>query len=182
MKKTTLFAVLGILVMACTSNVNQEQIKKIDSLIVTLEHSQKRMDSLDFEEIAEKKEKIEEHIHFIQKNYRDTMSKYLADNLSEYKMTEEEIKKIVLDNREKVEMELEKSIEQLQNLKADIRNNLLEEEQAEAYYADEEDAAKKMNQATDKVVKSYHRSQKRFKIFYPVADSLITQLNRKGIR
>ncbi|KAB1063361.1 hypothetical protein [Salibacter halophilus] len=182
MKKTALFVLLGVLVMACTSNVNQEQIDKIDSLIVTLEHSQKRMDSLNFQEIAEKKEKIEEHIDFIHNNYHDTLSKYLANNLSEYKMTEEEIKKIVLDNREKVEMELDKSIEQLENLKADIQNNLLEEEQAKAYYADEEEAAKKMNQATDKIVKSYQRSERRFKIFYPVADSLITQLNRKGIR
>lgn len=166
---------------SCGSGVHNDKISKLDSLQTELKKKLKLLESADIQNAAKAKKESENQLAFINSNYPDTMSAELAGRLSDYKMNRKLIKTI-FERTEGIKTDINHSINQLKDLKQDLRNDLLSEEDAQEYYRQEVTAAKMLLQRLNYLEEKLPHAIEQHNELKPTADSVIKELNRRGIR
>ncbi len=182
MKKLIIFILVGTTIIAgCESSVHTAKIERIDSLITMLDTSLQQLETLDAKKIAEAKEKAESDLHFIQKNYPDSMGLKLAGKLGNYKINRK-LLKVILENGDGLQSEMEYSIQQLKDLKHDLKADRIDSAQVQQYIRTEWEAATTLMQRYNLIAGKYQKGLERHEEYEKTADSIIQELNRRGIR
>lgn len=182
MKKLIILILVGTAIIAgCESNVHTAKIERIDTLLTMLDTSLQKLEKLDSKSIARAKQKAENDLHFIQKKYPDSMSLSLATKLGDYKINRK-LLKVIMENGDGLKGEMEYSIQQLKDLKQDLKADRIDSTQAQKYMRDEWDAASTLMQRYNLIASKHKKGLDRHKELEQVADSVIKELNRRGIR
>lgn len=182
MRYLILSILVGTLIFAgCESNVHSVKIQRIDSLLTMLDTSIQKLEQLDSKKISVAKKEAEEHLHFIQKNYPDSMGMNLAGRLGDYKINRK-LLKTLLENGDGLKGEMEYSVKQLEDLRHDLKADRIDSTQAAEYLRDEWEAASTLMQRYNLIANRYQSGLKKHEELKVIADSIIKELNRRGIR
>ena len=176
-----LLTIVSLSLLSCSNSQFEAEIKRIDSLQLRLAVAEKQIDSVNQDMLLDLAGNASNQLKFIQKNYRDTMSKDLAFALGEYKSAYRNMQKLIKRANHTKE-ELEKSEKQLINLKADIVNNLLSKTQVEEFLKNETEIAGEVIASASAYPKASDRYVANYNGIYPLVDSVIHEMNINGIR
>lgn len=176
-----LIAVGALATVSCEQSVHTAKIKRIDTLLNILDTSLAKISSWEAEDIQRAKKEAEADLHFIQRSYPDSMDLSLATRLGDYKINRK-LLKTILENGDGLKNEMEYSVRQLKNLRHDLNNNRIDSTQASKYMKDEWKAASLLMQRYNMVSSKQERALTRHAELKTVADSVIQELNRWGIR
>lgn len=182
--RSLFFAVLVFTVgslSSCGSGVHADKVERVDSLLTVLKSNRKKLDEVDASPLLKAKKKAEEQLRFIQQNFPDTMNAELAGKMSDYKINRKLIKTII-DRSEGLGKEMDYTIGQLEDLKTDLKNEVHSEEDAEKYFQEEQNAAAKLIRDFNFLEEKYPVALEEHQKYKPVADSVVNELNRRGIR
>lgn len=140
---------------ACT-NDHSERIEKLDSLQERLKGSKKRVDKLDTAKAFDVMKRAKGELELFKTHFeKDTMGEELFNVLDAYKRTEEAFEGY-RPKFKKLDEELDRSAEQLKDLKADLEEGRLSKEKAKSYIADE----KKILHQLEKSVQTLEKQTK----------------------
>lgn len=109
------------------------------------------------------------------------MSKDLASLLGFYKQTYRNMQKLA-NKAQQTQKELEKSEEQLENLKADLANQLIPKDSVNYYINREERVTREIKTASTQWIKAQGRYISYYDNTYPRVDSLLDIMKQNGMR
>lgn len=179
--KTFFLAFAVVAFAACSNNPFSKEIEQVEALETDLSVAQAKIDSIDFDNLTELSTKASEQLSYIQKNYRDTLSKDLASMLGFYKSTYRNMQKL-MNRVRKTDEELQNSKTQLNNLKADLSNQLIPADSVSFYIKEEAEVAQEIKNATNEWPAAQARYISNYDDLYPRIDSILQEMNKNGIR
>ena len=180
-KLVGLVVLIGVGLTACNTNPYSSEIKHVDSLKVELNEAKMKLDSVDLKKLGELSSTATQQLSFIQKNYQDTMSKDLASLLGFYKQTYRNMQKLA-NKTQQTQEELVKSEEQLENLSADLANELIPKDSVNFYIQREERVTKEIKTASTQWIDAQERYISYYDSTYPRVDSLLDVMKQNGMR
>ena len=178
-KLIAFFLVIGV--TACNNSQFTAEIETVDSLKTELKEAEIRLDSIDQKKLVELSTNATEQLIFIQKNYQDTITKDLAALLGFYKTTYRNMEKLINKARHTQE-ELEKSSEQLENLRTDLANNLIPADSVKLYIEKEAEITEEISESSKKWIEAQERYISHYDGISTRVDSLLEVMKQNGMR
>ena len=183
-KNIALIAILfagWTIVPSCTSN-HPEEIQRIETMMQELNTAQHHIDSIDVEVLTSRYKASEAQILFLNKNYKsDTISRETALMLGNYRSNYKSLKKLK-KLYDKLSYEITFTEKQLENLKTDLKNDKLTDEMIVEYFESEEKAMDFINKKSSSLYTRQSSAIRTNKGIKPKIDSIISEMNRNGIR
>ncbi len=182
----TLLSVVTIITLigtSCQQGSFEAELEVIDSLEVSVEAVQQKFKQYDIDMMKEKATKAEQQLEFISNNWteRDTLPRSAAAFLSDYKANRKALK-FYAEQIERTKTEAYHTLEQLKKLRGDIDQNAFTKEQVQQYLEDEKQATSVLIES-DIALDTYyakvitHHDEVRI-----LVDSVILDMNKRGIR
>jgi len=140
-----------------------------------------QVDSIDNETLTRLSSNAKQQLSHIQKNYRDTMSQEFALFLGAYKHTYRNMEKL-MNKAGKTQKEVEISIAQLKNLKADLENGLLDKDLAQKYVQKEDSIVNYLSGKTAEWPKASERYIQEYHSSVAQVDSVLEYMKINGMR
>ena len=182
MKKITgyilLLMTVGYLV-SCTSKADQAKIQSIDTLLTTLNEAEEMLLSVDANLVNQKLEEINSDADFLNTHLKDTIDKATAIEISEYLRYKKSLQFYKENYPEFVEA-INTSKKQLNNLKADVENGLLTDEQFNTYYNNEMRIALEIMQNVERAVNGVNLVLNKIDEKKPVIEKVITHIEESN--
>ncbi len=169
-----------ITVAACAPLKNSDKIAQVESLQKRLDSVEVRLENLPLEEVEVRKTTAKKDLDFLKKA-TDVLTRddlFLVDAYNaNFKMLKKLEKGYHLSFKE-----LAYSKSQLKNLKSDLYYGNLNDTLFSKYYVQEERAVIQLEKTADKLDEWNETSDRKYRGLKPRIDSLIHDLNRRGIR
>ena len=129
MKHTSiaLFYLFSLFLFSCTQRKDRtEDVKTIEQQLTAVDEAEKVFHNTDFSSTIAINKTVMDDIHFIQQNYKDTMSKEEAMFLTHYKNVAKLVKNLE-KKQKKTELEIQHTKDQLNNLKSAMMEHATED-------------------------------------------------------
>lgn len=179
MNLSTLFfsvIIIGIF-SSCNPFESSKEIRKIDSLHQEIKLSLNEFRQVDTASLNSSYEELLSNTKYIQKHNIDTLSLKLAQLLSEYYSMRRLIEAI--ENYDSVEEELLISLQQLEDLKHDFENDIIDQKKFREYYTIESNNFLMLQTKVVDMLNDWERFQDKFPQYNPVVDSLVNAIRTK---
>ncbi len=171
LKISSLILVLSFIV-SCSSQQDKENIAKVEALIQETQTYVEQLEATDSVSISEHYKKMMHHIEYLQLNLTDSIPTPLIAKLSDYRAhrkTYQFYGKKFSSTLKDAKLE----VKQLEALKKDIENNIVDENKFDNYYQLEASNVGAIAENTIKMVESIEKSEEVYAEISPVADSLM---------
>jgi len=176
---------IGILVLltACNRTDFTTEVKKIDSLMVELDSAIALYNSIDTIGFPEISQSFSENTAFVQKIYtdrNDTMPRDVAMLMSDYRELKKPAKGFLVKHKS-IGEELDFTQKQLEDLKHDLENNLLDSNFVDRMLVDELEAVQTVEGSVASLKLSSEFTKKKYAEMEPQIDSLIYVLKNQEL-
>jgi hypothetical protein len=168
----------------CSQSKYSKEIESIDQIMLTLDSCSETMLLLDTAFANNKWDTIKVRLKFMKDYYaakKDSASREESFLVSDYYSLRKPFRDFTM-NYKKAQKELKFSKEQLVALRQDLKNNILKEELAKKHIFIEQAASKTVIVEVNKLQSSLEINSKKIDRLQPKIDSLITQINKAGIK
>ena len=176
--RITLFLVLVLLATACNRTDYTTEISQIDSLMVELDSAKDMYSSIDTAGFSELSQSFSENTAFVQQVYKqrnDTMPRDVAMLMSEYRELKKPAKGFLVKHKS-IGEELDFTEKQLEDLRHDLENNLLDSNFVDRMLTDEMKAVNEVESSVATLKLSGKFTKKKQAEMEPQVDSLIQVL------
>ncbi|MEQ8909008.1 MAG: hypothetical protein RIC95_07435 [Vicingaceae bacterium] len=175
---TILFSAL-LLLFACQAEVDPAKLEKVDALKSRIDSSYETFAQVDSAKAMASSKHYAENMVYIKSDYRDTISKEIADFFDEYYSIRKAMK-LIGGKYGKASRELRTTKSRLDNLEHDLNNDLIEEEQFKQYIQLEQNNVALIEESVNDVYHAYQTVQPMYDRMNPRIDSLIAESKRKA--
>lgn len=145
MKRVAVFIAFGffmcLLISSCGTKFSAE-IKRVDSLLLVNARADSSLLKIDTAQTHKIAEEVKMNLTFLQKNYKDTITKEMAEFLDVYSSILTSLESVNKQHSE-LAKELTYSKEQLSNMRQDLEHNIIKKEQVKEYMEREEESVKR---------------------------------------
>ncbi|MCH2215207.1 MAG: hypothetical protein MK086_08570 [Flavobacteriales bacterium] len=179
--RLTLFLVIVLLAYACNRNNYTTEINQIDSLIVELDSAKEIYSSIDTAGFSELSQSFSENTAFVQQVYKqrdDTMPGNVAMLMSEYRELKKPAKGFLVKHSS-IGEELNFTQKQLEDLRHDLENNLLDANFVDRMLTDEMKALNEVESSVATLKLSGQFTKEKQAEMEPKVDSLIQVLKNQ---
>lgn len=176
-------AILCLIAISFSNCTNQERIKRIariDSLENIITATSEIFDSIDWEIIENQSIITRENIDYIHRYYTDTMSKEEAEILTNYYNANKGYAKLMALKIQNAE-EIKYSKEQLENLKTDVNNGLIDIKKYRKYINTESKAVNQLNITIRNIEKVHSKIDPLFDSSSSTVNLLVSKLRQEQI-
>jgi hypothetical protein len=145
MRRFSLFLVLAwvLILGGCSSHPNEKQIAQVDEAIKILSSADSLFQTIDIKKVMPYADTVNFDVKFVQQEFIDTMSLLVATQVDAYHRLVRSIGKFgAAYNAQKTDLEYSKN--QLQNLKSDLTNNVIDSTGFELYFPAEEQSINRL--------------------------------------
>lgn len=182
----TFLSVVGITALlssSCQQSSFETELQVIDSLEISVEAVQQKFKQYDADLMKEKATKAEQQLQFISKNWteQDTLPRSTAAFLSDYKANRKALK-FYAEQIKRTIAEADYTLEQLKKLRGDINQNAFTKEQIHQYLEDEKQAASVLVESDITLDEYYTKVILHHDDARVLVDSVILNMNKRGIR
>lgn len=150
-----------IFLISCQPNEVKERSKQVDSLQVVMNKSAETLMALNPEFTAEANGIIEEKLDFIQNNYSDTMNRETAILIGDYTRMRRNLNKLNTTYKSQL-TQVDYTKKQLENLKTDVKNQKIGQEEFEVYLNTEKEQIEKISETISNLSTWQENTEKRF--------------------
>lgn len=174
--------ILGIMLFAlgfgACNHPNQKEISEVEGLIATVVEIEKSLLSIDTSKVFGAKRQLEKDFaEFIA--IGDTLTKEEAFEIADYFGSKKKFYRLTANYPSFVNS-IEISKKQLNNLKQDLENDLLEKEKYTTYYSNEQAYLNALNHKINKLVTGIDAAAERYEADRPKLLNLIEDLKQKA--
>ncbi|MFT4754482.1 MAG: hypothetical protein ACI85Q_002041 [Salibacteraceae bacterium] len=165
---------------ACKSKKTEQMLAQIDQLVVQVDSSHKEFLSIDTAALTEAKTYAKQQLDYLQRFNTDTTYKnarYIDVYNSNFKLMRK-----LLKGYNRLGEEIEFSKNQLNHLSNDIKNGFAADSSYSKYFAGETRAVSKIITTTSTLQQWEARSIKRYNGMVLPIDSVVTELQSRGLR
>ena len=167
------------LLAACGQQVNSSTRTEADNINAVFGRAETELNKLDTSLVQSYGHLANNHLKFIMKEYRDTMSLKDGIMLSDYKRINKGLAYIITNTKEQRE-EIKKSIEQMDNLMTDLENGLVPKEKQKEYFEAEKQAANQISEAVAKIMDIYDARIKEFEALNPTVEEFVNSIKQNN--
>ena len=173
-----LFAIYG-----CNTGEMQQELNEVDSLYQEVERITVNLENYDAEMLAKKSKEAKDQLDFISKKWprQDSLNRATAAFLGDYKANKKALG-FFAEQIERMERECEYSLKQLDGLRNDIVNGVHTKEDLTTYLEDEKRATSVLMEGDSTLAVKYDKIIKRHNGLKTKVDSVILDMNKRGIR
>ncbi len=173
-----LFAFYG-----CNTGEMQQELNEVDSLYQEVERITMNLANYDADVLVKKSKEAKEQLDFISKKWprEDSLSRATAAFLGDYKANKKALG-FFAEQIERMERECEYSLKQLDGLRNDIVNDIHTPEELANYLEDEKNATDVLMKGDSTLTLKYDKIIKRHNGLKTKVDSVILDMNKRGIR
>lgn len=175
-----LFFLISVLsIIGCSSNPNEEAIKKIDNLLVEANQASIQLSEFNPDDVKPLVDTINFDVKFIQQEYADTMTLELATKIDTYLRNVKSIRKFESAyNAQRKDVDY--SIDQLNDMKADLESGIMDSTGFKMYIGSEEEALNRMKESNIGLKTWYESIQSTFKTYKTPIDSIILEIKAQN--
>ena len=171
-----LILVISLGISSCT-NPNEKEIGEVEALLAIMEETEQSLLSIDTSIVFEAKRQMDKDITEVS-SFTDTMTREDAFKLDDIFRTRKRFNKITI-NYSGFIYEIEFSRNQLNNLKEDLENGLINKEDFKAHYAKEKEYVMVINNQISKVIGGLDEAIEKQKLDRP---SLLEIIEKKKLK
>lgn len=157
---------------------NAQLISEVEKLEEQLKKAQQSIASIDTSKIGNYLQISTENLKYIQENYKDTLNKENAFLLSDYSSARKSLKRFS-EQYSDVIRELSYTQAQLSALKADVENNIVDEQKFSDYFNAESKSVEKLAELTNNLNNWYASALRVYEEKNPSIEKFISQLKEK---
>ena len=170
---------LLLFLMSCNNNsLQKEQLAKTDSLLIETEELLKMIEDVELDTIHKFYALIQEHNNIFKKKLNGLpKNDSIKQNIFRYGTIEKSFKKIPRKLNEFNDA-IELSVIQLNNLKFDVENNLLEDTLFEKYYNDEKLVFENSKNKITDIINILNKQINDFNELFPLLDQFADSLKQ----
>lgn len=178
MRLTVFAAIILATLASCKSEYQTESVNKINALVDEVKVAETDFLTLDLEKIKPYKDTINFKVSFIHRQFEDTMDLDMATKIDVYYRTIKSINKFesAYLNQKK---DISYSIQQLNNFKVDVENNIIDSASFKSYYATEKEAVERLTQSNKNLLNWYAKVEEKYGIYTQSIDSLVTEIKKQ---
>ena len=179
MKKALLFNIICFLLVACGTKITDDQVKKLDQLTQRVDSSVDILiNQIDSNKVVELTDEFFMKKSFFENEMKDTIDRatiFIIDNYMRSKKSMEYIRM----NFAPLIQEAKTMQLQISDLKHDIDNRLIDQEQFEKYYDLENRNSLELESAVEQIKSIYLKMNEELVKKNPQIDSIINVYNKK---
>lgn len=153
-----LVLLMAVAISSCTSKETKQRMNQIDSLELTLDTISEKFNSLDSAVIAERFNLLLTYTDYLDSIPEEKRNK---DLISQHRQAERNLRRY-MSNANRLQIEIQKSYNQLDSLAYDVENDLVPEGEFSYYMEDEKDAVNRLRGLTFYIVDVTEREMARF--------------------
>lgn len=165
-KISGILLILAVFFTSCFPYQKEENLRKVDELLDQIQKTQE-MQKIDIDEVKDRYEKIIEARDYVTKNYhKDSIDLEIQNIMTRYRALWKNYQYFI-KNYQSQEMDTEIHLERIQNLKKDVIEQNLSQDEFGRYYKKEKEILEKHHENVKKTVGSvvhieqmYQRSKK----------------------
>jgi len=167
----------------CQKTSFDAELETIDSMQVTVEAVQQKLTQYDAGMLKEHAKKANKQLTFIANNWmkEDTLPKPAAVFLSSYKANKKSLQ-FYAEQINRMEEEATYTLAQLSKLRGDIKNDMLTKEQVKEFLSDENQAVTVLVEGDIALDDKYTKIVNEHINTKVLVDSVILDMNKRGIR
>ncbi len=175
------FIIFSFSIQSCVNKKSESAILQLDSLLVKLDTAQKNIALVDSIKLNIYKVSVDSSVFFFQQNIQDTISKEQAIVISKYSSLQKPF-----DNMHQAYYSLLREIptsrKQIENLKHDLQERLVDNEKIEKFVLNEKQVVENIASVSSELIKALPEKGMQFEelnsAVKAMADSIRTQKNR----
>ena len=175
-KLLTLFFTV-IIAFACNSRKSTEEVEKLDSLHTEVVKTLHDFNKIDTASIHANYSELIENAEYIQKYNIDTLPLKMAQQISQYYTLRKKIQ--AFSDYAKIQEELLITQDQLENLKHDYLNNIIDEKKFREYLTVETNNFLVLETRINSMVNGWENFQELFPEYNSKVDSLVKSIKKR---
>lgn len=169
--------ILAAALSSCNMRGNESQIQRVDSLKHVVENMIPAIDSIDWDLADDRAIICTENLKFIQQHYKDTISKEQMIFLSDYRDAMKTFEKL-MKLRDSQQKEVEHTLDQLDKLTSDLRENLVPEGKFPNYFNQELQAVNSITHNIAHMKRAFPRASDKFERTNPGVIEIVYELRQ----
>jgi RNA binding exosome subunit len=171
---------LSLVLGSCRQDAAEKQLNAVDSLYSILIRADSTLRNLDKNEINEISKKIETNVKQFKSHYGDTIPWETAKLISKYHRLKKALIKH-MENNHYITKELGYCREQLENLRNDIENKIMDPDKFQLYYNIEAQTLFILDSLVDHEIEFASNQLDRFKEWDPAIEDLLSKLKPDSV-
>ncbi|MBL4752333.1 MAG: hypothetical protein JKY52_01860 [Flavobacteriales bacterium] len=179
MRFFVLFGILAIAATSCTHVNVDKEVALIDSLKTAIKNAEITLEKVDIDKISTLKEQMGNQIALIKDIYGDSIKWEYAKTLSQYHRIQKSFTKFA-DKQAYIKGEITFSHQQLADLTAVLKNNIIHTDSFQVHFAKECQAAEDLKDIIQVEVKKAQNNLELYKKFSPKVKAMLKDQNSDG--
>jgi hypothetical protein len=182
MKKNIIFIlpviIAVLLISGCMSKEKRENIARIDSMIVTVDKVKAKLNEVSYDSIKKKFELYKEYTKRLSPNYDDLKSEKTWPYLCAYQECRKSFKEFV-NSYPLLVAEIDSTSTQLNNLKHDMKNDLIDQRQFQQFCLLEKQNTTVLMTKISFRVDNAKKEEENFDTVHPVIVKFVSEIENK---
>jgi hypothetical protein len=185
MKKNSIYIlpviIAVLLISGCMSKEKQENITRIDSMIVTVEKAKAKLNEVNYDSIKKKFGLYKEYTERLSPNYDEFKSEKTWPYLCSYHECRKSFKEFV-NSYPLLVAEIDSTSTQLNNLKHDMKNDLIDHDQFQQFCLLEKQNTNVLLTKIAFRVDNAKKEEKNFDTVHPVIVKFVSEIENRKVK